>query len=91
MSGRPAVPAYVGLVADTHLPRAAHPVVVPAAGSHGGATAEGQRALLAKLGIAEDSIGCPIESSMDSVEVGVLDNGRSVQVDRLAVSSCQTA
>ena len=64
--------------------RGAHPFVVPAMGSHGGATAEGQRALLAKLGITEASIGCAIESSMDTVEVGVLDNGMSVRIDRLA-------
>jgi len=64
--------------------RGAQPFVVPAMGSHGGATAEGQRALLARLGITEASIGCAIESSMETVEVGVLDNGLSVRIDRLA-------
>lgn len=64
--------------------RGAQPFVVPAMGSHGGATAEGQRALLAKLGITEARIGCAIESSMETVEIGVLDNGMSVQIDRLA-------
>ncbi|EPX77956.1 Iron-sulfur cluster binding protein [Salipiger mucosus DSM 16094] len=53
-------------------------------GSHGGATAEGQSALLAKLGVTEESIGCPIRSSMDTVEVGRLDNGMSVRIDCLA-------
>jgi hypothetical protein len=38
---------------------------VPAMGSHGGATAAGQRAVLASLGIREDTIGCEIRSSMD--------------------------
>jgi len=71
------------IVADL-VARGAHPFVVPAMGSHGGATAEGQRALLAKLGITEESIGCAIESSMETVEIGVLDNGMSVQIDRLA-------
>lgn len=72
-----------GIVRDLAA-RGANPFVVPAMGSHGGATAEGQRALLGKLGITEDSIGCAIESSMESVEIGVLDNGMSVQIDRLA-------
>ncbi|WP_209427004.1 lactate racemase domain-containing protein [Pararhodobacter sp. SW119] len=64
--------------------RGAQPFVVPSMGSHGGATAEGQRAVLAKLGVTEDVIGCPIESSMETVEVGRLENGMSVQMDRLA-------
>ena len=64
--------------------RGAHPFVVPAMGSHGGATAEGQTALLAKLGVTEAVIGCPIRSSMDTVEIGTLDNGMSVRMDRHA-------
>jgi hypothetical protein len=53
-------------------------------GSHGGATAEGQKALLAKLGVTEAVIGSEIRSSMDTVEIGVLDNGMSVRMDRFA-------
>ena len=64
--------------------RGADPFVVPAMGSHGGATAEGQTALLAKLGVTEDVIGCPIRSSMETDEIGVLDNGMSVRMDRYA-------
>ena len=64
--------------------RGADPFVVPSMGSHGGATAEGQTALLAKLGVTEDVIGCPIRSSMDTDEIGVLDNGMSVRMDRYA-------
>lgn len=64
--------------------RGAHPFVVPAMGSHGGATAEGQKALLAKLGVTEAVIGSEIRSSMDTVEIGVLDNGMSVRMDRFA-------
>ncbi|WP_020040098.1 lactate racemase domain-containing protein [Salipiger mucosus] len=71
------------LIADIRA-RGADPFVVPAMGSHGGATAEGQSALLAKLGVTEESIGCPIRSSMDTVEVGRLDNGMSVRIDCLA-------
>lgn len=64
--------------------RGADPFVVPAMGSHGGATAEGQTALLAKLGVTEAVIGCPIRSSMETVEIGRLDNGMSVRMDRHA-------
>lgn len=64
--------------------RGAHPFVVPAMGSHGGATAEGQTALLAKLGVTEEAIGCEIRSSMETDEIGMLDNGMSVRMDRHA-------
>jgi len=46
------------------------PFVVPAMGSHGGATAEGQRCLLETYGIAETKVGAPIVSSMEVVELG---------------------
>ncbi|MGJ8546195.1 MAG: lactate racemase domain-containing protein [Sulfitobacter sp.] len=64
--------------------RGADPFVVPAMGSHGGATAEGQTALLAKLGVTEDVIGCPIRSSMQTDKIGTLDNGMSVEIDSIA-------
>jgi hypothetical protein len=62
----------------------AEPFIVPAMGSHGGATAEGQRQVLASLGVTDDSAGCPIISDMDVVEVGVLENGLAVLVDKHA-------
>jgi hypothetical protein len=62
----------------------ARPFIVPAMGSHGGATAEGQKEVLASLGITEESAGCSILSAMDVVEVGVLENGFAVLVDKQA-------
>ena len=53
-------------------------------GSHGGATAEGQRNVLNNLGVSEKTVGAPIHASMDVVELGRLDNGMPVYVDRLA-------
>jgi hypothetical protein len=50
--------------------RGALPFVVPAMGSHGGAAAEGQRVLIESYGVTEDFIGCPILSSMETVEIG---------------------
>jgi hypothetical protein len=46
------------------------PFVFPAMGSHGGATAEGQREMLAELGVTQSSVGCEIRSSMEVFEVG---------------------
>jgi hypothetical protein len=45
------------------------PIVVPCMGSHGSATAEGQTAILADLGVTASSVGAPVVSSMDVVEV----------------------
>lgn len=59
------------------------PFVVPAMGSHGGATAEGQIDVLAHLGITEEAIGCPIEATMDVVTVGEA-LGKPVFLDRYA-------
>ncbi|HET7770544.1 MAG TPA: lactate racemase domain-containing protein [Chloroflexota bacterium] len=65
----------------------ADPFVVPAMGSHGGATAEGQRDVLTHLGVTEDRIGCPILSDMTTVEVGKTDDGISVKLDRNALAA----
>ena len=46
------------------------PFIFPAMGSHGGATAEGQREMLAELAVTQENVGCEIKSSMDFVEVG---------------------
>ncbi len=64
--------------------RGARPYIIPAMGSHGGATAEGQREILESYGITEDFCECPIFSSMETVRVGVLPNGDEVRVDRFA-------
>lgn len=58
---------------------------IPAMGSHGGATPAGQLAVLDSLGIREDTIGCEIRSSMDTVRLGEVEGGVPVFVDRHAV------
>jgi hypothetical protein len=60
------------------------PFIVPAMGSHGKATDEGQKELLATQGVTEEAMGCPIVSSMEVVEVGRLENGFPVYMDRRA-------
>ncbi|MGP4079072.1 lactate racemase domain-containing protein [Pseudalkalibacillus sp. R45] len=60
------------------------PFLVPAMGSHGGATAEGQLEVLKHLGITEDVVGAPIRSSMDVELVGHTPNGTPVYMDKNA-------
>lgn len=68
-----------------HVKRAGGlPMIIPAMGSHGGATAEGQTEVLAHLGVTEETVGAPVRASMDVVQVGALENGLPVYVDRIA-------
>ncbi len=62
----------------------AEPFLVPAMGSHGGATAEGQVEILRSLGVTEESVGAPIRSSMEVVELGETESGVPVFMDRIA-------
>lgn len=62
----------------------ASPFIVPAMGSHGGATAEGQVEILASLGMTEHFCEAPIRSSMDVVDMGTTEGGVPVYMDRLA-------
>lgn len=62
----------------------AHPFVVPAMGSHGGATAQGQLEVLAGFGITPEYLGCPVKSSMDTVQAGISPEGHPVHIDRNA-------
>ena len=61
-----------------------HPFIVPSMGSHGGATAEGQVKILAGYGITEESMDAPIRSSMEVVEIGRLEDGTPLYIDRIA-------
>ncbi len=60
----------------------AEPFIVPAMGSHGGATAEGQVEVLRHLGIEEKTVGAPIVSSMEVVEVSRSGGGIPVLTGR---------
>ncbi|MCX8117605.1 MAG: nickel-dependent lactate racemase [Desulfobacterota bacterium] len=62
----------------------AQPFLFPAMGSHGGATAEGQVALLRHYRITEEAIGAPILSSMEVAEIGRTRSGLPVYIDRQA-------
>jgi len=62
----------------------ADPFIVTAMGSHGGATAEGQREVLSHYGITEKSMGVPIKATMDTMQLDYLENGLPVHFDRIA-------
>jgi hypothetical protein len=65
----------------------ASPLIMPAMGSHGGAIAKGQVAVLAAAGITEQSMGVPVVAGMDVVELGVIPGGPSVFFDRRAMEA----
>ena len=63
------------------------PFVVAAMGSHGGGTAEGQRAMLAEFGVTEARLGCPIRSEMETAVVGTNSFGLPIHFDRNALGA----
>ena len=65
----------------------AAPFLVPAMGSHGGATAGGQVAMLASLGVTEASIGAEIRSTMETVVVATTAGGKPLHLDRHAATA----
>lgn len=65
----------------------AHPFIIPAMGSHGGATAEGQVDVLKSYGIMEKTIGAPVLSSMDVVEIPCPDHPNLIYMDKFAFES----
>jgi Lactate racemase N-terminal domain len=75
------IAAIVRALADGVRDAGASPFIVPAMGSHGGATAEGQRQILESLGITEDDCHAPIRSSMEVVQLGRTPRGTPVHLD----------
>jgi len=65
----------------------AEPFVVPAMGSHGGATAEGQLAMMASLGMTEEAVGAEFRATMETVEVARTPSGMPVYLDRHAAAA----
>jgi len=73
-------------VIDEIKRKGAEPFIVPCMGSHGGATDKGQTEVLAHLGIDEVSMGCPVRSSMEVVELDRLPNGLPIYCDKIAAT-----
>lgn len=65
----------------------AEPFLIPAMGSHGGGTGEGQRAVLTRLGITEETVGAPVRLSGEPVMAGTGPSGAPVFLDTLATAA----
>ena len=74
------VAALVGFLKEA----GADPFIVPAMGSHGASTAEGQARVLAHLGVSEETVGCPVRATMETVKLGETPGGIAVYMDRNA-------
>lgn len=74
-------------IAEFLKEKGALPFIVPAMGSHGGATAHGQTEILAGYGITEEYCGCPIRATMETVKVGVTEEGYPVYMDKFAAEA----
>lgn len=65
----------------------AYPFIIPAMGSHGGATVEGQREILDSYGITEEFCGCPIRATMETQQIGYTEEHDSVFIDKYAAEA----
>jgi hypothetical protein len=74
------VSALVGFLKEA----GAEPFVVPAMGSHGASTAEGQADVLRHLGVSEERVGCPIRATMEAQKIVETPGGVSVYMDQNA-------
>ena len=77
-------PLMVKLMVREIKERGADVFLVPAMGSHGGATADGQQSMLQGMGFTREYIDAPIRASMDVVKIGTSANGLPVFVDKIA-------
>lgn len=80
-------PIVIRLLVKAISERGAIPFLFPAMGSHGGATAEGQKAVLERLGLSEEQTGAPIRATMETVEAGTAGNGLTVRYDACAAAA----
>ncbi len=77
----------VETVARAVIQMGGEPFIVPAMGSHGGAVAEGQKEVLASLGISEETLSIPVLSSMETVELPGEGLPNRVYMDKYAFDS----
>ncbi len=86
--GIPELALIIKTICDKLKEFGAEPFVIPAMGSHGGGTAEGQKDYLDYcFGITEETMGVPILSSMEVVQYGELPDGTAVYCDKYAFES----
>ncbi|MCF8033137.1 MAG: nickel-dependent lactate racemase [Desulfarculaceae bacterium] len=78
------LPLVLATLVEEFKALGAEPFLVPAMGSHGGATAEGQITTLRELGITPETVGAPIRSSMETVRLAATSQGVPVFLDKHA-------
>ncbi|HZK84212.1 MAG TPA: lactate racemase domain-containing protein [Desulfosporosinus sp.] len=72
---------------DELITAGAKPFIIPTMGSHGGATAPGQAEVLASYGITPESMGVPVDASMEVVSIGELEPGLPIYVAQSALEA----
>ena len=80
-------PTIVKAVVSALKQNGLQPFIIPAMGSHGAATAEGQKRVLEHLGIYETEVGAPIKSSLEVVKIGETEDRVPVFLDKLAAEA----
>ncbi|HZV36584.1 MAG TPA: hypothetical protein VFB72_18545 [Verrucomicrobiae bacterium] len=73
-------------IADAIKEAGGKPFIIPAMGSHGGATPQGQTEILKRLGVT-DKLGMPIRATMETIAVGTSDNGAIAHLDSIAAKA----
>lgn len=81
------IDVIVGAIVAWWKEQGMKPFLFPAMGSHGAATAAGQAAVLAKYGITEATMGCPVRSSLAVVDLGKTPEGIQTYLDKNAHSA----
>ncbi len=84
------IPTIVRAVVGRLREAGSRPFVFPAMGSHGGATAEGQKALLAELGITNESVGAEIRATMEVKQIGQIPDGPPLFQDVISAAADST-
>jgi hypothetical protein len=80
------IDVIIGATVEHMKALGARPFIIPAMGSHGGGTAEGQRSVLEHYGVTEATMGCPVHATMDVVQVGEA-LGLPIWLDRYAAEA----
>ena len=77
----------LGGIADAVKQARGEPFIIPAMGSHGGATPEGQIEILRRLGVDNGAVGAPVRATMETHELGRAADGAVAHVDRFAAEA----
>jgi hypothetical protein len=81
------IAAITKVVVEVLIEAGAIPFIIPVMGSHGGATPEGQAAVLASFGITEETMGVPLNASLDVEPIGELEPGLPIYVCKSALDA----